>query len=350
MTGENGLILSDTGWNFTIPLYCFHPSTPLIVRLLESAERDAWAKHVHTCAGATLWQSPAWAAYQEALGRTVRVHVAEEDGVVTGSAMVAIDETAGGFSTWDIPRGPIGAHREAILEHILHDAKKGKCLAVFCSPPLPLATPYGAPSRRHEQPEATRILNLTLDDNALLAQMKPKGRYNISVARRFAIDVQPSTDIDAFHALLAVTGGRDGFAIGPKARYRTFLEEVPGAFLLLAYHTSESVTVPVSGLLGAVDGQTGIYYYGASSYAHRQLMAPYLLQWEAMQHCKAQGCTRYDLLGVAPPDASSEHPWAGITNFKEKFGGDLVTYPRERCITLRPFVWWALQMKRKLLG
>ncbi len=103
----------------------------------------------------------------------------------------------------------------------------------------------------------------------------------------------------------------------------------------------------------------GIYYYGASSYEHRSLMAPYLLQWKAMEHCKELGCLTYDLLGVAPPEnaassqlqaASSPHPWAGITDFKEKFGGELIEYPHEQQIVLRPFALKALTLKRQLLG
>jgi lipid II:glycine glycyltransferase (peptidoglycan interpeptide bridge formation enzyme) len=102
----------------------------------------------------------------------------------------------------------------------------------------------------------------------------------------------------------------------------------------------------------------GIYYYGASDERHRALMAPYLLQWKAMQHCRANGCTHYDLLGVAPHSTGSgqasgsdeKHAWAGITNFKEKFGGAFVAYPPEQQIVLRPMTWRLLSLKRKLLG
>jgi lipid II:glycine glycyltransferase (peptidoglycan interpeptide bridge formation enzyme) len=78
-------------------------------------------------------------------------------------------------------------------------------------------------------------------------------------------------------------------------------------------------------------------------------MAPYLLQWHAMQHCRAQGCTQYDLFGIAP-EGSTNHPWAGVTDFKAKFGGTYVSYPPEQQIVLRPMMKKALEMKRRIVG
>jgi lipid II:glycine glycyltransferase (peptidoglycan interpeptide bridge formation enzyme) len=101
--------------------------------------------------------------------------------------------------------------------------------------------------------------------------------------------------------------------------------------------------------MGVTWNGTGIYYYGASSYEHRNLMAPYLLQWEAMRLCKKSGCDHYDLLGISAPD-SVDDPWAGISDFKRKFGGTVITYPPEQTLVLRPMVKRALGLKRKLLG
>ncbi len=45
-------------------------------------------------------------------------------------------------------------------------------------------------------------------------------------------------------------------------------------------------------------GDTGIYYYGASSSnsAIRRDMATYLLQWEAIREAMRRNCTVYDFL------------------------------------------------------
>ena len=230
------------------------------------------------------------------------------------------------------------------------EAREANALVLRFSPAEPVEVEGSAPSGGHTQPEATRILSLALSEQDLLAQMKPKGRYNIRLAQRHDIEIDDAPDVGAFHALLKRTATRDGFGIHPASHYQAFLERVPGSFLLLAYHPKTSSREPIAGLLGAVWGATGIYYYGASDERHRALMAPYLLQWNAMQRCAAAGCARYDLLGVAPPDAGPDHAWAGITNFKEKFGGALVVYPPERQVVLRPVLWKLLSLKRRLLG
>lgn len=300
-----------------------------------------------------LWQSPAWRTYQEALGREVRLYGLLEGTILRASASVIIDSTKGGLRTWDIPRGPLGPEQAAAMltMRIREEAQRENALLLRLSPPIPLPLgPDFFPSRAHIQPEATRIVSLVPSEHEILAAMKPKGRYNIRVAERHAIEVRESTDTAAFHALLKRTGMRDRFGIHPESHYQTFLKHLPGAFLLLAYHPRTSATEPIAGLMGVQWQTTGIYYYGASDDRHRTVMAPYLLQWEAMKRCKAAGCTHYDLLGVAPPDAPSSHPWAGITTFKEKFGGDHVMYPPEQWIILRPMAWGLLQLKRRILG
>jgi lipid II:glycine glycyltransferase (peptidoglycan interpeptide bridge formation enzyme) len=311
---------------------------------------------------ATLWQSPAWRAYQQAIGRETRLYGVLDGGKVLASALVVIDKTTGGFSTWDIPRGPLTAvsgqrsavsnEKEALEElfdRIVCDASQDRCLAIFLSPAIPLPAiryPLSA-SYRHEQPEATLLVDLTASEEDILAKMHQKGRYNIKVADKNGVQARESSDVETYARLAHETAARDGFRAPSRTQFAAFLRHIPGSFLLIA--TSPD-GMPIAGLIGAVWKECGIYYYGASSNEHRALMAPYALQWAAMRRCKAAGCLRYDLLGVAPPDAPDNHPWRGITGFKEKFGGKLVTYPRESTIKLRPLTLAALRLKRNILG
>ncbi len=48
-------------------------------------------------------------------------------------------------------------------------------------------------------------------------------------------------------------------------------------------------------------GNTGIYYYGASSSDReiRRDMATYLLQWDAIREALRRGCEIYDFLGIS---------------------------------------------------
>jgi lipid II:glycine glycyltransferase (peptidoglycan interpeptide bridge formation enzyme) len=326
-----------------------------MTRLLETAEDfrryDLW---LHAHPQVSLWQSLEWKRFQEALGREVRVYAAEEAGELRAGALVTIDRTRGGLSTWDTPRGPVWnmeygmLNVEALLHEIVADARRDRCVAIYLSPLLPIqhSTFNIQHSPRFEQPTATRVIDLTHTDEELLAQMKQKGRYNIGLAERQGVTVEESEDIDAFARLAKGTAARDRFQAHGERHYAAFLQELPGSFLLLARDTQKK---PIAGLLGVVWGASGIYYYGASSHASRALMAPYLLQWRAIAHCKTKGCASYDLFGIAPPGAE-RHPWRGISEFKEKFGGSVITYPPERMIILRRFAQRMLRWKRRVFG
>jgi lipid II:glycine glycyltransferase (peptidoglycan interpeptide bridge formation enzyme) len=304
-------------------------------------EYDRYDQWLKTHPEGNLWQSLERKQYLETLRKEVHIYVAEEQGVIIGSALIMIDTTSFGVSTWDIPRGPIGEQREELIEKIVEDAKEDKCLAVYYSPLEECKVQSAKFSSRMIHCEATRIIDLTQSEKEILAQMKQKGRYNIRIAEKHDVRVKKSDDIDAYYQLAKKTGERDQYKIVSKQKYDSFLKHLPGSFLLLAYQNNE----PIAGVLGVFWGRQAIYYYGASDYAHRASMAPYLLQWESIKKAKAAGCVSYDLLGIAPEGAGN-HPWDGISSFKEKFGGEVVEYPAEKMIVLRPVVKGLLEMKR----
>jgi lipid II:glycine glycyltransferase (peptidoglycan interpeptide bridge formation enzyme) len=271
-------------------------------------------------------------------------------------ALVVIDRTTGGLCTWDIAKGPLvlgnDAHMHPLLVQVVEDAEADKAMVLYFSPNTTLTETIGHCSMRDsdrcEQSPATRIVDLTKTHDEILAQMHQKGRYNIKIAQRDGVSVRAGTmaDIDAFYDLLRSTSARDVFTISPKSHYARFLTDLPGSFFLIAEHEG----TPVAGYIGVCWNGTGYYYYGASNHAKRALMAPYLLQWEAMKICKERGCTRYDLLGIAPVGSGPEHEWAGISSFKEKFGGSVVEYTQEQQVMIRPMLWRLLKLKRRILG
>lgn len=303
----------------------------------------------------TLWQSLAWKQYQEALGRTVHLYADLDDAgtTITALALVVIDRTSMGLSTWDIPRGPVWTDATScgrLMETIVFDARAARCLAVTFSPVQELAPiPPGAlSSKRHVQPTATRVISLQASEAEILVQMHPKGRYNIGVAQKAGVTIREGgkTDMEAFYTLLEKTSRRDGFRIAQKSQYKNFLADLAGSMLLIAEYQQR----PVAGLLGVMWNGGSIYYYGASRYEDRALMAPYALQWAAMQRSKASGCLTYDLLGVSPEPAPTQDPWRGISDFKRKFGGEIRLYPKEKIIVLRPWIQQVLKWKRRIMG
>ncbi len=336
-----------------------------VIQLLQTSAELAWyQKFLRTHLYATLWQSLEWKAYQEALGKEVRIYaMCDSSERICASAMVVIDKTIGGLAAGEVTRGPLWneeKHGEELVHKIVEDAKKERCMELLVSPiqPLPAnAQSLFVPSKRHVQPTATRIIDLSLSEEELLKQMHPKGRYNIGIAQKnnVKIRVGDADDIDALYDIFKKTAARDDFTVFPACHYKTFLKSLQGSFVLLA----EQENTLIAGLIGVTWHTQSFYYYGASSYEHRQYMAPYALQWEAMKKCKQAGCTTYDLLGVSDErnkmeDArckmEKEDPWHGITEFKRKFGGSITEYPPEQTLVLRPFMKKLIKWKRKMVG
>jgi peptidoglycan pentaglycine glycine transferase (the first glycine) len=165
------------------------------------------------------------------------------------------------------------------------------------------------------------MLDISPEPNVLLSGMKQKTRYNIRLASRKGVWVTEGGpgDLDQFYTLYRETARRDDFYVHPQSFYaRMFgLYWDSGNFrLLLARHEGR--------LIAAVTllcfGDTCWYLQGASSTEHRNLMATYLLQWEAILWAKSQGCRLYDFRAV-PDTLREDQDMFGVYRFKEGFGG-----------------------------
>lgn len=191
-------------------------------------------------------------------------------------------------------------------------------------------------------PRHTIIIDLKQSAEEMLNKMHPKGRYNIKLSERKGIQIKQSTDITEFYQILEDTAKRDGFAINSFDYYQQFLTQLGNkAKLFMAYYNDK----PIAGILNGYFNKTAIYYYGASSNEHRNLMAPYLLQWHAIQDAKNNKFTHYDLLGIADP-SNPKDPLQGVTYFKQKFGGTPHTWPASRIIINKPIFYFALKIRK----
>ena len=163
------------------------------------------------------------------------------------------------------------------------------------------------------QPPRTIILNIHVDEEAQLAGMKQKTRYNIRLAKKKGVVVQPSSDVDSFFEMMQSTGEREQFGIHSLDYYRKAYDlfHPQGACeLLLAEYGGE----PLAALMVFAWGKRSWYFYGASTPIHRERMPTYLLQWEALRWARSVGCTYYDLWGI--PDYDEHMLEAEFTNRK----------------------------------
>ena len=177
------------------------------------------------------------------------------------------------------------------------------------------------------QPPDTVIINLNYSPEEILSRMKPKWRYNISLAEKKGVSVNTcgADDMDIFYSLLMETAKRDGIAVHGIGYYRTLFElcaqdkESVSLRLYTASHENDTLAA----IVVLFRGKDATYLYGASSNNKRSLMAPYALQWKAMKDAKEMGCANYDLFGI-PPDEDPNHPMAGLYRFKTGFGGQII--------------------------
>ena len=194
------------------------------------------------------------------------------------------------------------------------------------------------------QPPDTTIVDLRPNPEAILASMKSKTRYNVRLGPKRGVEVRcAATSFDdrdytpavrEFYRLYRRTAARDRITIHPYRYYETAFRiardlarqhlgattpTVPELVLYQANYAGESLAaIVVARWCG-----TATYLYGASSSRHRNLMAPYALQWRAMRDAKTAGCQSYDLFGIPPTDDPT-HPMHGLYRVKVGFGGNIL--------------------------
>jgi lipid II:glycine glycyltransferase (peptidoglycan interpeptide bridge formation enzyme) len=260
-----------------------------------------------------------------------------------------------GLCWLSVVRGPL--YQEDLALEDLHAAiqslgKKEKAVFIRYEWPRDVSPTLKKEWKRahaYYQPRWTLLVDLKDSEEETLAQMKPKGRYNIKVARKKGVTVRETSnpkDVAAFYQVLKKTGGRDGFSIHSESYYQDFIMAgSKGEWASL--FVSEYEGQVIGGILATFFGDTATYYYGASDHAHRKVMAPYLTQWTVMQTAKERGYKTYDFLGIAPPN-EPKHPWVGITQFKCKFGGQQFKYGVPQEWVLKPFWYFLIKLRKRL--
>ncbi len=168
------------------------------------------------------------------------------------------------------------------------------------------------------------LLDLRRDEEALLAGMKQKTRYNLRLAERKGVTVSHAVEADLplLYRMYAETSLRDGFAIREEGYYLQLWQSFMRAGLAQALIARLQGEAVAGVILFAFAGRAW-FFYGMSRDLHREAMPNYLLQWEAIRWARAQGCSVYDLWG-APDNFNSQDPMYGVYRFKQGLGASVV--------------------------
>ena len=299
-----------------------------------------WDRFLSLAPGGHHLQSSLWGQVKSMLGwRVVRVMVTR-DGRLHGGAQLLLRTAPALGAVGYVARGPVLASpdpgaRDVVLGALERVRRRLRVRYIVVQPPAAqqaivrdLQTRgYREAGRLVEpHPRCTVVVDLSGDEDRLLAAMKSKTRYNIGLAQRKGVTVRKGgpSDIAVFHRLLTLTGERQRFAV-PSQEYFGDLMRImaPGghAQLFLAEVHDE----PVSAVLVIAFGDTVSYKRGAWSGDQGQRHPNELLHWTAMRWAKQQGYRYYDFEGIdnAWPSGGTR----SVSSFKLGFGGDVVQSP-----------------------
>ena len=353
------------------------------------AARVAWDDFVRgrpdghflqTCGWGAVKSMHGWPAQRVAIienghgGRDPFAALADGTARILAGAQILYRRVAG-VSLAYTPRGPLVDWHDTrtsayLLSAIDRLARSHRSIYLKIEPNLPHSAETDAllhlhkfrPSTETVQPIGSILVPLDLPtQDAMLAVMKPKTRYNVRLAQKRGVTVRlarTDDDFARFYALMQATGSRDQFGVHSHAYYhdvwRTFNgysapDTPPEASLgacrdvvppggQVGLWLAEFEGKVIAAIMVSVVGDEAIYLYGASDDDHRREMPTYLIQWRAMQWARALGARRYDLWGI--PDSVvlggdsredldeknvRDGMW-GVYRFKQGFGGAVVRY------------------------
>jgi lipid II:glycine glycyltransferase (peptidoglycan interpeptide bridge formation enzyme) len=305
----------------------------------DAGNRHTWNRFVSSSPNGHILQSWEWGELKERTGwKSVRLALMQK-GCIRASAQVLLRSLPYGFGTLAyVPRGPVVDYDDplilrAMLQALRDLASERRVVSLKIEPDLLEPSALSARLRQAGLEPAPPVqmrssiwVDLIASEDEMLARQKQKTRYNIRLAAKKGVTVSEHgiEGIDSWYEMYAATSQRDGFTIHSLAYYRQVMRSLgpPGmANLLLAHHEGDLL----AGIIVFAFGSKAQYMYGASGNVKRNLMAPYLVQWEGMRWAKQQGATLYDLWGIPDVLEENEDLW-GVYRHKRGYGGEIVRY------------------------
>lgn len=322
-----------------------HPMPIGTIAALQAADErwTEWDRFVTTHAHGGFMQGAAWirCRAEDGYGH-LAIMLRDEDRRLVGGAVVGRWAYGDNQAFYYVQEGPLlpaepqwaGVVMEAILSRLERHRRDDPALVSHLRiEPRRAGWPVSTGARfeppRHDdrfrEPRHTHCVDLRRAEHERLRAMKPKGRYNVGVARRHGVAIVEDNSergLDAFLAIRDDTARREDLKRRSRRYFAAMQREFgPAARLFFAEHGGRRLACA----LVIRFGERATYLYGGSLDERRELMAPCLLHHEIMNRMAAAGCTCYDLWGTAPPGQPG-HRWAGLSAFKRRFGGTDVAH------------------------
>lgn len=293
-------------------------------------------------------QSEAWESFQQALGHETIRRGGE------GWSYLAIVERGHGLSRLYCPYGPTVASLEALdqaLASLKTEAKRTGAAFVRVQP-YPVALQSEETKSRkmlaiqYSQPEVTRVIDLSLNLTDIVAGISQSKRSIIRNYERKGLLYRRSdnpNDIEKLLPLLHDIAERNRISVHDDEYLRKQARTLIPAHASL--HFIELDGQPVTGALLFEDDDTAYYAHAGTAAEHYRLQANTALLGELLAYAKNKGKKFFDLYGIAPDD-DPNHPWAGISEFKASFGGEIVRYNPTYDIPLKKGAYYLYETLR----
>ncbi|NMA69517.1 MAG: peptidoglycan bridge formation glycyltransferase FemA/FemB family protein [Desulfitobacterium sp.] len=339
---------------------------PYITRLIEDKEKHLFDNFMDSHPEGHVLQTWGWGELKSKTGWQPWRLVLEKDGeIVAGISILERKIPVIGIPIFYASRGPVLDLKDTelfdtLLSEVKKLAKKRGAIFLKIDPDVPSADltlenylkSRGFRSAETDkgfegvQPKYVFRLDISPDEETLLAQMHQKTRYNIRLAKRRGVNIRIGTkeDLPQFYEVLKETTERDNFLVRAYSYFED-MYEILNPEGMLELFLAEYEGKLIAGTIALKIGKKAWYLYGASSNSHRNVMPNYLIQWEMIRWAKSKGCTLYDFRGV-PGQLTEDNPLYGLYRFKKGFNGEYTEFIGEWDLVYRPavyFLWNTLE-------
>lgn len=334
-------------------------------------------------------QSKEWRKFQEAVGRKTfeitspQPSPCKGEGVIEFSASIVEHELPIVGKYFYVPRGPIiscSMKHETCnkkIQELIDLAKKEKAGWIRIEPIDSRILDLIGKNLRvvkapHEmQPKETLIIDISKNEEEILAGMKSKTRYNIKLAQKKGVlvfnschpELVSGSDLNSempkqvrhdkdfyikeFLRLNRMMSERQGIVTHEESYYRKMFEVLPESMIKL--YVAEYDNQIIAANIVIFYGDTAYYLHGASDDKYKNVMAPHLLQWCQIQDARKAGCKKYDFCGVKVNNKKGRS-WEGITKFKLGFSPNTapIEFPGCYDIIVSPIRYKAYRIIQKV--
>ena len=211
-------------------------------------------------------------------------------------------------------------------------------------------------------PKETWILDLTPSLETLFKNMKQNTR---NLAKNYPkkglivekVEKTPK-NLTLFYNLLQRVAKHNHFHPIERETLRAQLAQ-PFSSLFIAYYTPPAADssaktqknpqkIPIAISLFFDDDTTRYYMQSGSDENYHKLPGTLAILAEAIKDAKEKNLKTFDFWGIAPENATKDHPWAGFTKFKKSFGGKEVDYAGTYDLVRKPVKYQFYKLLRKL--